>query len=77
MVLDNATICPITDDEEFFDSIKTYEEEWFIGTEADNEYSQNILLNKPYIFSLCKDSSKVSFICFIVYNLFRLTYFES
>jgi hypothetical protein len=60
MVIDHVTICPISDDDEFFDNMKTYEQEWFIGTETDPEFTQNILANKPFLFSLFKDPLKVN-----------------
>ncbi len=61
MIIDNATICPITDDDEFFDTLKTYETEWFIGNETDIQYSQNVLNNKEFLFSLYKDTKNVIF----------------
>lgn len=59
MAIDHVTICPISDDDEFFDNLKTYEQEWFIGTETDPEFAQNILASKPFLFSLYKDPLKV------------------
>lgn len=59
MAIDNFTICPISDDDEFFENLQNYEDEWFIGTENEPEFAKNILSNKPYLFSLYKDPSKV------------------
>ena len=60
MVIDHISICPITEDEEFFDTLKTYEQDWFIGIESEPEYSKNILNNKEFLFSMYKDSKNVS-----------------
>lgn len=59
LVIDHVTICPIENDDEFIDSIKTYEQDWFIGTETDTDYATNIINNKQYLFSLYKDPQKV------------------
>lgn len=59
MIIDHATISPISDDGEFFDLLESYEQEWFIGSEKEPEYAQNICNNKPYLFSLHRDASKV------------------
>jgi hypothetical protein len=53
------TLSPISDDEEFFETLASYENEWFIGSENDSEFIQCILSNKPFIFSLSRDSNKV------------------
>ncbi len=63
MVIDSVSICPISDEDEFFDTLKSYETEWFIGSESEPEFSQNILLNKPFLFTLCKDSVNVRSLC--------------
>ena len=68
MTIDHATICPITDDTEFIEALKTYEEEWYIGTENEIDYAKSILKNKEYLFSLYKDQQKVNLL------LFRLKY---
>ncbi len=60
MVIDHSTIYPINDDEEFFDTLKTYEQEWFIGSENDLAFSQSIINNKEFLFNLYKDTEKVS-----------------
>ena len=59
MVIDNMTLCPISDDDEFFETLASYENEWFIGSENHSEFNQCVLSNKPFIFSLSRDSSKV------------------
>jgi hypothetical protein len=61
MVIDSVSIYPISDDDEFFETLKSYETEWFIGNESEPDFSQNIVLNKPYLFTLCKDTVNVSF----------------
>jgi hypothetical protein len=64
MTIDHATICPITDDTEFIEALKTYEEEWYIGTENEIDYAKSILKNKEYLFSLYKDQQKVNLLLF-------------
>ena len=60
MSIDHFTyISPISNDDEFFDALKDYAKNWFIGTESDNEFSQNIMQNKPFIFSVYRDTNKV------------------
>lgn len=66
MVLDHVTICPISDDDELIDTLRTYEQDWFIGTESEPDYAKNILNKKKYLFSLYKDPQKV----FIIFVLF-------
>ena len=59
MIIDHATIYPVSEDEEFFETLKSYEQDWFIGTEADPDYSTHILNNKQFLFSLYMDSTTV------------------
>lgn len=59
MVIDHATICPITDDDEFFETLEILQNEWYIGSEIDDEFFQNIQDQKPFIFTLSKDSTTV------------------
>ncbi len=71
MVIDHSTICPITDDAELLDSIKTYEEDWFIGTENETDYATSILNNRNFLFSLYKDPQKVCFFLFLIYFFYN------
>ena len=82
MVVDSVSIYPITDDEEFIDTLKLYEKEWFIGSDNEPDFAQSILQNKPFLFSLCKDSSNVSLKqkkrkkLIIIFNFIYLEIFE-
>lgn len=60
MVVDNVTICPIGDDADFYETLNEYRSDWFIGVEKDPEFSENLLQNKNYLFSLYKDDTNVS-----------------
>lgn len=64
MVIDHATISPITDDDEFFEIIEILQNEWYIGSENDDDFFQEIQNQKPFIFTLNKDSSTVLNICY-------------
>jgi hypothetical protein len=61
MAIDGFTIYPISDDSEFFETLQDYEQNWFIGTENDNEFSENISKNKPFVFNVYRDTNKVIF----------------
>lgn len=62
MVIDNVTICPIGDDADFYETLNEYKSDWFIGVEKDPEFSENLLQNKNYLFSLYKDDTNVTLI---------------
>lgn len=59
MIIDHATICPITDNDEFFETLNSYRQDWFIGSETDEEFSKQINAKKPYLFSLQNDSKVI------------------
>jgi hypothetical protein len=59
MAIDSFTIYPISDDSEFFETLQDYEQNWFIGTEMDTEFSENISKNKPFVFNVYRDLNKV------------------
>ncbi|CAF0745830.1 unnamed protein product [Brachionus calyciflorus] len=58
MTIDHATLSPISDDDEFFETLDSYEKEWFIGCENDEEFGRQINEKKPFLFSLQRDSLK-------------------
>ena len=59
-VIENFTICPVSDDAELLDNLMTFESEWFIGCDTEPDFAKNIINNKPFIFCLFKDPLKVS-----------------
>lgn len=69
MVIDDITICPIEDDDEFFETLKSYIGDWFIGKQTDPEFSKNILNNTNHLFSIYKDEKSVSL--FLLIYIFK------
>lgn len=59
MTIDHATIFPISDDDEFFEALESLQNEWYIGSENDEEFANKIQDQQPFIFTLQKDSSTV------------------
>lgn len=59
MVIDNETIYPVAETDDFFETLESYIKEWYIGKESDSEYSMNILARKEFIFSLYLDKKQV------------------
>ena len=68
MIIDHATISPISDNDEFFETLDSYIQEWFIGSENDEEFSRQINAKKPFLFSLQNDS-KVFFLLISLIHL--------
>ena len=64
MIIDNETIYPVTETDDFFETLESYIKEWYIGMESDFEYAMNILARKEFIFSLYLDTKKVQNLIF-------------
>ena len=65
MVIDSLTIVPCENDDDLIESLKSYENEWFIGSENEPDYALSLQSEKPFIFTLFDDRDKVCWlVCF-------------
>jgi hypothetical protein len=68
LAIDCLIISPCETDDDLFETLKTFETDWFIGHENDPEYILNIQNCKPYIFTLFDDTGKVSGTIYLYLN---------
>ncbi len=61
MAVDDITISPIETDSEFFETLKEYNEEWYVGKQNEPGFAKGILENTKYLFSIYNDEKTVWF----------------
>uniref|UniRef100_A0A8D0GZJ4 Pecanex-like protein n=1 Tax=Sphenodon punctatus TaxID=8508 RepID=A0A8D0GZJ4_SPHPU len=57
LMVDKASLGPVENFKELFNSLQEYENDWYIGLVSDKEWQQAVLQEKPYLFSLGHDAN--------------------
>ena len=61
LVIDQAILGEVADDEEMEDYLSEYDSDWFIGDENDSDWSKSILSGKKNLMSMSQSSYKVGY----------------
>ena len=59
MLYDEAILGEASDSTEVSDYLSEYDQEWYIGSEEEADWRENILSEKPRLFSLGEDRQNV------------------
>ena len=59
LTYDEAVLGEVTSEDELVEYMTEYDRDWYLGTEADRNWQLSILDEKPCLFSLGRDKSKV------------------
>lgn len=60
LLFDKASLGPIESPEELFSTLEEYERDWYIGLVTEKGWHDNILQEKPFLFSLGQDIAMVN-----------------
>lgn len=61
LTYDEAVIGPVESNEELLETLRDFEENWFIGIENKPGWNEAVLLEKPNLFTMGYDDELVSY----------------
>ena len=59
LTYDEAVLGEVTSEDELVEYMTEYDRDWYLGSEIGHEWQLSIMDEKPFLFSLGRDKSKV------------------